>query len=107
MTLYISSKNAKILEAAEQYVEERISKYTKEHNRRSDGTTYETECLEETGVSLMKELLEAFAELDIRGTFISDVEGRDSSWWATATYESKTDQNGRRFLEVSSRVDWA
>lgn len=112
MYLYLSGEDPERLKKAESYLEERLSgslsagAFRKSRDSESSAE-YEAELSEEAGSDLLGQLLETFPDLNISGTFMYDLEGRDHSFWGTTRYQSAVDEDGKHFFEVSSSTNWA
>lgn len=109
MYLYISSREAAVLAQARAYIEGKFTAGVcqKQDTAYSSSSTYEIDISDEEGKALLDALLAAYPTLRISGSFISDLEDRDRSFWQTTTYESAVDKDGKPYFEVSSSTDWA
>lgn len=109
MYLYLSGREPEALAQAQAYIEGKFPAQVcrKKDTGYSSSASYELEISDEAGKALLDELLAAYPALRISGSFISDLEDRDRSFWQTTTYESAVDKDGKRYFEVSSSTDWA
>lgn len=106
MHLYLNSENPNTLKKAGDYLKslEGNIKIVKENALSLECSA---DLIEDDCSALLERLLDSFADLNITGVIISDVPGRDRSFWNTETYTSAKDESGRRYFERESRTDWA
>lgn len=112
MNLVLRSETAEGLEQARDYLtatagEAALTRIEEGNSNNDRVAEYEVDLADEKCESLLNDLLVSFPELDIYGRIISDVEGRDRSFWSTTTYQSSTNSSGDRVFEVSSSTHWA
>lgn len=108
MAFTVSCNDEVIMKKAECYIKKELPEYKKNpevlNNEYSYVGMYDLEC----EVTVLKKLQEQYQELDIFVSHISEVEGRDSSWWGTTTYRTETDSEGKRALVyVGGSTCWA
>lgn len=109
MQLYLSSAKPEVLAAARNYAEKHPQAGACIMKREYDrtGAKYTIALSNEQADALLDGLLALSPELDIYATIISDIEGRDSSFWSSTTYKSAVDESGRRYYDVESSTGWA
>lgn len=108
MKMYLSCNDPKILEEARSYLKNLPSSVNiKEEKSGKDFAEYSVDLPEEVCDALLNSLLTDFPKIDIYATIISDFDGRDRSFWSTTTYKSATNEDGKRYFEVSGSTGWA
>lgn len=112
MHLVLKSETAEGLEQACAYLvstagEAALSRHEEGDSKNDRVAECEVDLSDEKCESMLNQLLVSFPELDIYARIISDVEGRDRSFWSTTTYQSSTNSSGDRVFEVSSSTNWA
>lgn len=109
MQLNLSSAKPEVLELARGYLETHLEAgagiMKREYTRA--GAKYTIALPDEQAEALLDQLLALSPDLDIYASIISDVEGRDSSFWHSTSYKSAVDQDGKRYFDVDSSTGWA
>lgn len=109
MHLYLKSKNVDMLISAHEFLQKAVEPSSLTiKDQASDGCSieYTVDLPGQDCMDLLNQLLDGFPEVDITGTFIDDVEGRDRSFWSTTRYTSATDEEGKRIFKVDSSTNW-
>lgn len=106
MRLCINSENSETLKQAREYLNgfrDKI-KILKE-----EAISFEcsADLPEDACSALLNYLLNSYEDLDITAVIISDVPGRDRSFWNTERYKSMKDENGERYFEIDRSTGWA
>lgn len=92
-----------MLDRAETYLEKTLEPGTwkKEKVNGANRVKYEISVSDAAAEAPLNGLQAFSPNLDIEASLISDIEGRDHSFWRTTRYRSAADENGKRCFEVS------
>ncbi len=109
MLLYLSCARPEVLTRAQAYLEKTPGAEALKRERANgpNRAKYEIRLSDAAAEALLNGLLALSPDLDIEATLISDVEGRDHSFWRSTRYQSTIDKSGRRCFEISTDTGWA
>lgn len=108
MVITIRYADCRATDETERFIEERLGGVLEKQKSCAGSVVYECDGSRGEGLALMEELIAKFPDVAVSGDFFSDVEGRDSSWWAIDKYESDVDGDGRKYIKyLGGSVQWS
>lgn len=99
MNFRLFSIDIETLNAAIACVNETYPEFVGEKDETYNKVSFNISLGEKEGITFLENLLNKFPKLDVSMEYISDVEGRDSSWWSSDRYTSVTEPDGSRHMK--------